>query len=106
MRNFQFTDGLVLLFLYFKLSGNTNVPGLTWFAVFSPWLIEIVWNFIGAYLQVNDVTKRLTFWIWKFFMKRRVNRASAQARREVEKQFDEVIKKTSNGKIIKTGKHE
>jgi len=77
-RQFSVFDGLFLLALYFKLSRTG--PALSWFEVFTPYLVEGVAAIIGAALTLFNVKDRLKFKLWQWAMQLRVKWAGKAAR--------------------------
>lgn len=97
-KTFSIFDGLFLLFLYFKLSGTG--PGLAWWEVWIPYMIEVVY-IIGANIaKAFAVRDRLKYFLWNIAVKVRVKQAGKQARR-VMATGDSLNKQRSNpGKFI------
>jgi hypothetical protein len=90
IRPLNIFDGLVLLFLYCKLTGSGPVP-ITWFEVFSPWMAEVIVRIIGSVIILMGGAERFKYWVWKIALKLRVRNASKEARRYIMKQAQEAM---------------
>lgn len=85
IRPFNVFDGLFLLALAFKLTGEG--PALSWFDVFAPYLIEAVLAIVGAIAGIFQWGERLKFFAWEkavgWRLKGLAKKAKAIARKDI-----------------------
>lgn len=84
-RPINLLDGLFLLFLYFKLSGEG--PKISWFEVFTPFIVGLLWTIVNFMLTESgfygEIVDRFSFWLWKIRNKTLIKKAARNAHKAV-----------------------
>jgi hypothetical protein len=83
IRPFNVFDGLFLVALYFKLSGQG--PAIAWWEVFAPYMVEAVITIVGSVVVALQWHERIKYFLWKkavgWRMKKLAKKAKTIARR-------------------------
>lgn len=89
-RGLTIFDALFLLALVAKAT-NTKLfgHGVSWFNVFSPYLVYLIVLIIEIYLTREHASERLRFFFWRMW----VNNKARKARKTAEQEFKTAYKK-------------
>lgn len=84
-RQFNIFDGLFLLTFFAKALHLTMFGhGVTWFAVFVPYLVEGLLVIAREVLTRLSVPEKLRFWLWKLWLRMATRKIKAEAMRNVK----------------------